>query len=145
VVGVESEEGKELLDVLADLGRAAPAQATVVHAVTAPAEGLMYYAGIDSEAMEDYRANVAREARARLTAAIAAGGIPTDIRIVDAAPASAIAEVAKDARSDLVVVSSHPRRAMARGILGSVSSGLIRHGATDLLIVPRLVSGSRWP
>lgn len=37
---------------------------------------------------------------------------------------------------------AHARRSAARGILGSVSSELIRHGTTDLLIVPRIVASA---
>jgi len=40
-------------------------------------------------------------------------------------------------------LSQRSARAAARGILGSVSSELIRHGATDPFIVPRIVSDWR--
>lgn len=139
LVGVEGEEGGELLQVLAGFGPAAPASATLLHALSVPAEGLMYYAGIEREIREDYRARIAQEARARLAASIERDGIPVEIRIVDAPPETAITEFAAGGGCDIVAVSSHARRSAARGILGSVSSELIRRGSADLLIVPRIV------
>lgn len=145
LVAVESEEGDELVRVLVEFGAARPAKATLLHALSAPAEGLMHYAGVQREDREDYRASIAREARTRLVASVRDSAIPTDIRIVDSPPAEAIAGYVKDEGCDLVAVSSHARRAPLRGILGSISSELIRYGTTDLLIVPRIVSGRRLP
>ncbi|APF39548.1 universal stress protein [Chelatococcus daeguensis] len=143
LVGVESDEGPELLHVLARFGTAAPGRATLLHAVSAPAEGLLHYAGVEREIRDDYRARIAQEARARITAGLKGHRMPLDIRIVDAPPRLAIADLVESAGCDLVAVSSHARRAVARGLLGSVSSELIRHGSTDVLIVPRIVSRSR--
>ncbi|GIL00943.1 MAG: hypothetical protein BroJett030_08420 [Alphaproteobacteria bacterium] len=140
LAGVESMEGPELLEALASFGSDAPARTTLLHAIDTSATGLMYYAGIDRQAIDDYRAEVARQARARLTAQIASAPLMADIAIVDDPPAVAITRHAQESGCDLVVVSSHARRIVARGILGSVSSHLIRRGITDLLIVPRVVS-----
>lgn len=145
LVAIESEEGDELVGVLADFGTARPAGATLLHAISAPAEGLMHYAGVQREDREDYRANIMREARTRLIASVRESPIPTEIKIVDSPPAEAIARFVEESGCDLVAVSSHARRAPVRGILGSISSELIRYGTTDLLIVPRIVSGRRLP
>lgn len=138
VVGVESAEGAELVGALARLGRAAPARATILHAVATPGTGLMYYAGIAPETIEEHRHAAAENARSRLTAGLTDSDIPFSVEIVDAAPAAAIAAFAARRAGDLVVVSSHARRGLARGVIGSVSGELIRHGEIDLLIVPRL-------
>ncbi|MEH6718353.1 MAG: universal stress protein [Aurantimonas endophytica] len=138
VVGVESAEGPELLEVLARLGRAAPARATILHAVATPGTGLMYYAGVAVETIEEHRHAAAVNARSRLAAGLTDSAIPLSIEIVDAAPAAAIAAFAAQREGDLIVVSSHARRGLVRGMIGSVSGELIRHGLTDLLIVPRL-------
>lgn len=142
LVGVETEEAGELLEILTGFGKAGPARATLLHAISTPAEGLMFYAGVDREIREDYRMEVERRARSRLAASRRATGIPVDIRILDATPHEALADFAEREGCDLVAVSSHARRAVARGLLGSVSSELIRHGSVDLLIVPRLVAGT---
>lgn len=145
LVGVESDEGPELVDVLARFGKAAPGKATLLHAISAPAEGLLHYAGVEREVRQDYRTRIEHEARSRITAGLKGDSMPLDIRIVDAPPGAAIADFIESAGCDLVAVSSHARRAVARGLLGSVSSELIRHGSTDVLIVPRIATRSRGP
>lgn len=140
LVAVESEEGRELVEVLTSFGKAAPEKTTLLHAISAPAEGLLYYAGVERDVREDYRLRIEEEARSRLETAARRARPPVDIRIVDAPPTPAIADISGSVGCDLVVTSSHARRSVARGILGSVSSELIRHGTTDLLIVPRIVS-----
>lgn len=143
LVGVEGEEADELLAVLPGLGMAAPARATLLHAISAPAEGLLYYAGVEREVAETYRDAIAQKARARLARALRDSPLPADIRIATAAPATALADYARSAGCDLVAVSSHARRFAASRILGSVSSELVRQGTTDLVIVPRLVAEPR--
>lgn len=137
VVGVESAEGPELLGALARFGAAAPARATIIHAVATPGTGMMYYAGVATETIEEHRHAATETARNRLNAGLADTNIPFSIEIVDTAPAAAITGFAGRRDGDLVVVSSHARRGLARSLIGSVSGELIRHGDTDLLIVPR--------
>lgn len=145
IVAVESAEGGELIDVLAGFGDAAPARATVLHAFDAPAAGLMYVAGVARERIEEYYAGVAYEARKRLRGAAGEPPFPVEIEVVDAEPAAAIRDYAAREKCDLVAVSSHARRAVLRGILGSVSSELVRHGTIDVLIAPRVVASAGGP
>ncbi len=142
IVAVESAEGGELIDVLAAFGDAAPTRATVLHAFDAPAAGLMYVAGVARERIEEYYAGVAYEARKRLRGAAAEPPFPVEIEVVDAEPSAAIRDYAAREKCDLVAVSSHARRAVVRGILGSVSSELGRHGSIDVLIAPRVVASA---
>lgn len=142
VIAVESAEAGELVGTLAGFGLAAPARATLLHAYHAPAAGLMYVAGLENERIEEYRADAAYRAFENLRPLLAEPPFPMQIEVVDAAPDAAIADFAKREGCDLVAVSSHARRIVARGILGSVSSELIRHGRTDVLIVPRVVQGA---
>jgi len=139
LAGVESEEGAELLGALAQLGGGAPAKATLLHAVDSSATGLMYYAGLEYEAMEEFRSGLAQKARERLESMARGAPFETRVAIADDAPAAALDRFATQEKCDLVVVSSHARRIVARSILGSVSSHLIRRGATDVMIVPRVV------
>lgn len=139
LVAIESGEGNDLLARLADLGGAGPKRAVLLHAASMSAEGMMYYAGLDADAIDDYRSRVFREARSRLTGLDQPNGITCEIRIEEGLPANAIDETATAEGCDLVVLSSHARRAAVRGLLGSVSSTQIRRGRTDLLIVPRVV------
>ncbi|HEX2020290.1 MAG TPA: universal stress protein [Aurantimonas sp.] len=138
VVGVESAEGPELIEALARFGDAAPARATILHAVATPGTGMMYYAGVAPETIEEHRHAAAESARSKLAADLADTQLPFSIEIVDTAPVAALAGYAARRDGDLLVVSTHARRGLARGLIGSVSGELIRHGNTDLLIVPRV-------
>ena len=139
VIAVESEEASELIATLSAFGTAVPARATLLHAFDAWAAGLMYVAGVERERIEEYRADTAFRAFENLRPLLSEPPFPLQIEVVDAAPDAAIADFAKREGCDLVAASSHARRVVARGILGSVSSELIRHGRTDVLIVPRVV------
>jgi nucleotide-binding universal stress UspA family protein len=136
LIAVEGDEAGELLGALETVCPD-PARAIAVHAHGAPAAGLMFYAGISSEAIEAHRRTYADQIRSRLGAAFAPARFPVDIRVVDAVPLEAIRSIAEAERSDLIVVSTHARRAPLRGLLGSVSSTLIQDAGEDLLIVPR--------
>lgn len=50
-------------------------------------------------------------------------------------PARTIAERAKDAGADLIVVGTHGRGAMGRALLGSVSTNVLHRAPCDVLVV----------
>ncbi len=142
LVGVESDEGPELVSILNSFGGAAPAKITVLHAFQAPAVGLMHQAAIDSAAIDRHRSQVARQARARLVASLSEHRTRARARVVQGDPAQALKEFAERNKCDLIAASTHARRSLARLLIGSVSAELLRHGSTDLLLAPRLSSAS---
>jgi nucleotide-binding universal stress UspA family protein len=132
----ESDEAAELLGALETVA-ARPARLIAVHAHGAPAAGLMFHAGISRDAIAEHQRTDCARIRSRLAKAFGSVDCRIDIRVIDEVPLAAIRSVADAEGCDLIVVSSHARRAPLRGLLGSVSSALIREGFRDVMIVPR--------
>ena len=143
LVGVDSDEGAGLISILESFGGAAPDKITVLLAFQAPAIGLMYRAAVDRVAIDRHQTEVARKARAHLLASLAEHRTRARARVVEGEPAQVLKEFAEGSRCDLIAVSTHARRGMARLLIGSVSAELLHHGSTDLLVAPRLDSASR--
>lgn len=136
LLAVESDEAAELLGALETVA-ARPARLIAVHAHGAPAAGLMFHAGISRDAIAEHQRTDSARIRSRLAKAFGSVDCRIDIRVIDEVPLAAIRSVADAEGCDLIVVSSHARRAPLRGLLGSVSSALIREGFRDVMIVPR--------
>lgn len=68
-----------------------------------------------------------------------AGALAIDARVTREArlgrPGRDLAELARAARADLFIVTSHGRRALARTVLGSVASDLVRTAPCPVLVV----------
>jgi nucleotide-binding universal stress UspA family protein len=62
-------------------------------------------------------------------------GVAVRQRIVTGSPASAIASVARDEKSDLVTMSTHGRGGVARVLMGSTAIATLQQIATPLLLV----------
>ncbi|MGQ7790898.1 universal stress protein [Faunimonas sp. B44] len=142
LLGVESFEPADLAPLFAAVAAIAPRRLTALHAFTTIAAGMMVYAGVDRQEIDAHRREAAATARSRLQAALrrtdaAAGALP---RVLEGEPAEALQKVASEEGCDLVAVATHARRGLVRGLLGSVSSELIRHGTTDLLVLPRIAT-----
>ncbi len=136
LLAIESDEAAELLGALETVA-ARPARLIAVHAHGAPAAGLMFHAGISRDAIAAHQRTDSARIRSRLAKAFGSVDWRVDIRVIDEVPLEAIRSVAEQEGCDLIVVSSHARRAPLRGLLGSVSSALIREGFRDVMIVPR--------
>jgi nucleotide-binding universal stress UspA family protein len=55
--------------------------------------------------------------------------------VIGGPPASGIVTVAEDIEADLIVTGSHARGAIARTVLGSVSTEILHHAPCDVLVV----------
>lgn len=55
--------------------------------------------------------------------------------LIDAAPASAICEVAQEIGADLILVGTHGRTGMRRALLGSVAETVVRDAACPVLVM----------
>ena len=84
-------------------------------------------------------AGYARDIAERGAAAAAAAGMTAEARIVESAatPWRALLEVAREEHSTLIV-SGAERASALTSALGSVSSGLVHHAVTAILVVPRI-------
>ena len=62
-------------------------------------------------------------------------GLSTEGRIVEGDPRSALVDIARTERADVLVVGSHGRTGMAKLMLGSVSSHVVTHAPCSVLVV----------
>jgi nucleotide-binding universal stress UspA family protein len=65
-------------------------------------------------------------------------GVPIrdQVEITDQPVAATILRVAREARSDLIVMSTHGRGGIDRVVLGSVAEAVVRHAELPLLLIP---------
>lgn len=139
LVGIESREAPELVKALDLLGNAGPRSMVGLHAFDAPATGFLANISVPPERIDAYRSEIANAATKDILATMDESlKQRMRLRIVDDEPARALQSAARDEDCDLIAISTHARRGLLRNLLGSVSSELIRHGTTDLLVVPRI-------
>lgn len=143
MIGLESDEGNELLTALDLLGPAAPGSLTGLHAFDATAAGMLALASVPEASIEAYRQDVMISARSDILASLdPAQRSRLRLRFEEEDPATALMRAAEGEDCELIVVSTHARRRIVRTILGSVSAELIRRATADLLIVPRTRMGA---
>jgi nucleotide-binding universal stress UspA family protein len=78
-----------------------------------------------------------QEAQSKLVAAVAGvetSGVDVTSRLVEGRPVEALIEAARDA--DLLVVGSRGHGGLAATVLGSVSTGAVRHARCPVVVVP---------
>jgi nucleotide-binding universal stress UspA family protein len=136
VVGIESDEGARLAEVVAALGRAAPAAVTLVHAFDPVAAGTLVTSGASRDEVADYRREMASRARERIGRNMPPVWRDLPVEAIEGDAIAALEGAARRLGADLVVTSTHARRGLDRLILGSVSAHFIRQGVTDFLLVP---------
>ena len=106
-------------------------------------ERLPVYAGFDggltAMAYDDYTASqrgAAEQVLSAAKAAAAAAGVTVETALVEnASPAEAIITTAKARGCDLIAMASHGRRGLGRLVLGSVTSEVLAHSETPVLVV----------
>lgn len=114
-------------------------QVTVMHAVDAPAEGMLQRSMVGSDEVASYRAAERQAADARLAEHLADLDLPsTSSRAVAmiGSPARTILETARAEKAALVILGTSQRKGFARVLIGSVAADVIRESERDLLIVP---------
>lgn len=114
------------------------AKLTLVHAIHAPARGKLALAGVDNGQIEQYLAAERDRARAELRAYFAANDIDIEahpMRIEEGSPFATIAAAVRDLMPDLVLIGTHGRTGVAKVLLGSVTTDVLRFIDTDILVV----------
>lgn len=64
-----------------------------------------------------------------------ARGVPESVRLM-ADPAAAVLEAARQTGVDLLILTTHGRRGVARAMLGSVAEKIVRHADRPVLVLP---------
>ena len=114
---------------------AAPADAVAVFVVDGAAERQRF--GVADEA--DLVALLRRDLAERC----ASVGLAANARvIVGGEPVRALLDAADAEHAELIVVGAHQRGAVARAWRRSVAAGVLRHGATNVLVVPARAAGA---
>jgi nucleotide-binding universal stress UspA family protein len=94
------------------------------------ASGQVYTHPEDEPTVQSLEASL-NDAAARLRTT--AGDVEVRIEIDD--PVRAITRVAREEGADLIAMATHGRAGMARFVLGSVATGVVRHATTAVLLV----------
>ena len=110
----------------------------VVVCVWQPADVGFVPVGVpEFDALDAVAVEKAAEATAAHGASLAdEAGFRSESVAVQAAPTwKGIVEVASDRDAGLIVLGSHRRTGIARGLLGSVATGVVTHAAVSVLVV----------
>lgn len=121
------------------LGLLEPAHGTVVHGFIPLGEGMMYYAGVERERVDEHVTASAAEARAAIRAFLRNIGVEelADVLLIEkGGPFEAIENGVATIRPDLVVIGTRGHSGLKQVLLGSVASQVLRKIECDILAVP---------
>jgi nucleotide-binding universal stress UspA family protein len=132
-----STHGLAVLEAARRLGEPLGAKIWVIHVVMPPAGFKSYGAGPRTDRRET-AAEIHEEHRLvqEAAAAMRSEGLEATGLLVEGPPAKTLLEEAARLEVDMIIVGSHGRGALFRALLGSVSSGVIRHATCPVLVVP---------
>lgn len=128
-----------LSDAALDAARkvAPDARITLVHAyeIPLPFEQAMRRTGTRSDDMERFRQARMEESRRRLMDLAQKHDRDESISVLAGAPKTALVELSRSGRVDLIALGSQGRNAVAQALLGSVARRLLCEAGCDLLVV----------
>jgi nucleotide-binding universal stress UspA family protein len=136
-----SELARRALGPLAALAAAMPVEAVLVQVVPPPAAegaalGFPPTYAIPEVPDPDEQLGTARrdleDEASRLAGTLPVAGVRVEL----GPPATTIAEVAREEGAHLIAMATHGRGGLSRLVMGSVATGVLRHAAVPLLLVP---------
>jgi nucleotide-binding universal stress UspA family protein len=77
----------------------------------------------------------ARQIESEAIAKYAASGVAIETKVLEGYPSSALLDVAKNKKADLIVMGSHGRTGLKRLWLGSIAESVVREATIPILIV----------
>ena len=77
----------------------------------------------------------ARQIESEAIAKYAASGVAIETKVLEGNPSSALLDVAKNKKADLIVMGSHGRTGLKRLWLGSIAESVVREATIPILIV----------
>lgn len=134
-----SEASANALKSARDLGFLDDAHVIYFHAFETLAKGLMIYANIGKEVIDDYVARETVDARRAVDALITnVLGVETeyDVRIGEGTPAAFITRAVQEVSPDLLVIGTRGLKGFQHFLLGSVADEVLRKVDCDVLAVP---------
>ena len=128
-----------MIQTASRLGVLDDAETTLLHATSAPHEGMLKTVGVDEQAIEHYRQGWEEDARQRLQAIRTAAEMEverTRLLVRTEAPALAIRQVLEREQSDLLTIGASRWVLLKRLLIGSVGDSLLRTAMCDVLVIP---------
>jgi nucleotide-binding universal stress UspA family protein len=128
-----------MIQTASRLGVLDNAETTLLHATSAPHEGMLKTVGVDEQAIEEYRRGWEDDARHRLQAIRTAAEMQverTRLLVRTEAPALAIRQVLEREQSDLLTIGASRWVLLKRLLIGSVGDSMLRTAMCDVLVIP---------
>jgi universal stress protein E len=134
-----SEPSAHALRTAHDLGVLDPAHASVVHGFQPLGEGMMAYAGIERERIDEHVMNNDKQARMAAAAFLRDQGLAelsTRLLVEKGPPFAAIDAGIRHLQPDLLVIGTRGHGGLKHILLGSVADEVLRKVSCDVLAVP---------
>lgn len=134
-----------MIQAATQLGVLDSSDTTLLHASSAPLEGMLGTVGVDQRAIENYKRGWEDDARARLHAMLTAAEMPverTRLLVRTEAPALAIRQVLELEQPELLTIGASRWVLIKRLLIGSVTDSLLRTSMCDVLVIPNATSSS---
>lgn len=134
-----SEASVHALRTAQNLGLLDPHRDAVVHGFVSLGEGMMYYAGVERERIDEHLVASAHQARAAITNFLRDNGFGKLSRlalIAKGTPFEAIEAGIDQLQPDLLIIGTRGHGGLTRVLLGSVADKVVRHVECDILAVP---------
>jgi nucleotide-binding universal stress UspA family protein len=117
------------------LAKALDARVTLLHVFHLPTTG---YGDVVYATVVDRTPSLLRSCEAALqteAALVKGSGVEATTLLREGSPAHEIADVARTRKVDLVVIATHGRRGLVRGLLGSVAEKVVRTSPVPVLTI----------
>jgi len=134
-----SEASANALSTARSLGLFDGAYVSLVHAFEPLAKGMMIYANVEREKIEEHVAHEASETRRKLADFVdqlQLGDLRYDLRLAEGPTFRTIKEFVEKEQPDLLVIGTRGLTGVKRILLGSVADAVLRGIECDILAVP---------
>lgn len=134
-----------MMQTAARLGVLGTVGTTLLHATSAPLDGMLETVGVDGQSIEDYKRGWENDARLRLQAMLTAAEMSverTRLLVRTESPALAIRQVLELEQPELLTIGASRWVLIKRLLIGSVTDSLLRTSMCDVLVIPNATSSS---
>lgn len=128
-----------MIQAAARLGVLDHAHTTLLHATSAPHEGMLKTVGVDERAIEAYRLGWENDAQLRMQSLLAAADIDAKRASIVVRPdpaAASIRRLIELQQPDLLAIGSGRWLLVKRLLIGSITDSVLRAPLSDVLVIP---------